>query len=395
MPSSHLHRLRAVIRREFIYIRAQLMALGERRSPQWLELRQIAKATLAAVLAWSLASLLLPREATWIAPATAVIMVHATVYKTLTNGLRRVVAVAVGVILAGGIGSLLGLSILSLVLVVPPALVAARWRQMGRHGSDVATTAVLMLSFGAASQEHYLLAYLLATAIGTLCGIAINIVLWPPLYRRRPAAAMRMLSKEAASLLRDIADGLRHDWDLSDLPDWRQRAVRLDELLPAARAVVADGAESRRYNLRRVHRPANTDHAPLLHALTGIRAHTHSIIRVLDHHGPEHGQGDGPEHRRTPTPAHFSDAHSPDFADLLELLADIITARIEHADDSDATNDLLDRALAQYTRLHKHITEKIQVGTLDHPQKWAVNGSLLTDAQRVLDILDGLRRPPS
>ncbi|MFC7722089.1 aromatic acid exporter family protein [Nonomuraea recticatena] len=112
-------RLSAAVRQELAYVRTQLKALGERGSHQRFELRQIAKATLAAVLAWLLADRFLPRETLWIAPATAVIMVHATVYKTLTNGLRKVAAVAAGVIRAGSIGHLLGLTAFTLVLVVP------------------------------------------------------------------------------------------------------------------------------------------------------------------------------------------------------------------------------------------------------------------------------------
>ncbi|MEV2268786.1 aromatic acid exporter family protein [Nonomuraea africana] len=104
----------AALGQELAYVRAQLNALAERDSHQRFEVRQIAKATLAAVLAWFLADRFLPRESLWIAPATAVIMVHATVYKTLTNGLRKVAAVAAGVILACSIGHLLGLTALSL-----------------------------------------------------------------------------------------------------------------------------------------------------------------------------------------------------------------------------------------------------------------------------------------
>ncbi|MEV1247375.1 hypothetical protein [Nonomuraea sp. NPDC049750] len=88
------------------------------------------------MLAWFLASRLLPHESIWIAPATAVIMVHATVYQTLTNGLRRVAAVAAGVILAGSIGSLIGLTALSLVLVIHPRC----WPRAGAGWAGTAPT---------------------------------------------------------------------------------------------------------------------------------------------------------------------------------------------------------------------------------------------------------------
>ncbi|TMR13118.1 hypothetical protein ETD85_57765, partial [Nonomuraea zeae] len=276
-------RLSHAVRREAAYIRAQVAGLGRTGSHQRLQVRQIAKATLAAVLAWLAADWLLPSQATWIAPATAVVMVHATVFQTLTNGLRRVVAVAAGVILAGSIGHVLGLGVLSLVLVVPPALVAARWHRMGRHGGDVATTAVLMLSFGAASQDRYLAAYVVATAAGALCGALVNLLLWPPLYRDRPDAAVRRLAREAAALLVAMAEGLRDGWDLSALPDWERQAVHLDEHLSAATTAVADRAESHRYNLRRRWRTADigADPGPVLNTLTRASAHVHAIVHAL------------------------------------------------------------------------------------------------------------------
>ncbi|GGO61195.1 FUSC family protein [Nonomuraea cavernae] len=386
MSSRWLGNLRQTVRHELGYIRTQLRGLGRPGSQQRLQVRQVAKATLAAVTAWFLADRLLPRESIWFAPATAVIMVHATVYQTLTNGLRRVSAVAAGVILAGSIGHLLGLSALSLVLVIPPALVAARWHRMGRHGTDVATTAVLMLSFGAASQERYLLAYIIATALGALCGAVVNTVLWPPLYRERPDLAFRRLAKHQSDLLSDMAESLRHGWDLSGAPDWERQAARLDSRLAEARTAVADSAESRRYNLRhyqlrRLRRQADRDHAALLRTMTGVGVHLHAIVHALTHLDPTGTS--------QPDPSDLSDAYARDYADLLDLLADLLTSQIRHADDPERVRELLSRADRQATRIHERMTSEIQAGEVDHPAGWAISGSLLTDAHRIMTLIAG------
>lgn len=371
-------RLSAAVKRELSYVRGQAAGLAKPGSYQRLQALQIAKATLAAVLAWLTASRLLALGATWIAPATAVIMVHATVYRTLTNGLRRVAAVGAGVILAGSIGHLLGLGVLSLVLVVPPALVAARWHRMGNHGSDVATTAVLLLSFAAASQERYLLAYVLATAIGALSGALVNSVLWPPLYRDRPDAAVRRLARETAALLTSVAEGLRDEWNLSALPDWERQAVRLDEHLADAAAAVADGAESRRYNLRHSLHPvtAAQDHEQVLRRLTTLAAHVHTIVHALAH--LEHH--DGPSTDVSPD-------YARDYADLLDVLGDALTATVRRDPDLGRARTLLGRAEAQASRIHDQMTTEIQKGEVAHPAGWALSGSLLTDAERILAVL--------
>ncbi|WP_336217023.1 FUSC family protein [Nonomuraea sp. LPB2021202275-12-8] len=317
--------------------------MTERGSHQRFELRQIGKATLAAALAWFLAHRVMPHEAVWIAPATAVIMVHATVYQTLTNGVRRVSAVAAGVILAGSVGYVLGLNALSLVLVVPPALIAARWRRMGGHGTDVATTVVLMLSFGAASQQRYLLAYVVATAIGALIGALIgamvNIFLWPPLYRRRPHEAVLHLSTEASALLSDIADGLGQRCDLSQQPAWEQHANRLDLHLSGAHSGLADGAESRRYNLRRRAQPAPGHHPPVVRAMGQIGVHLHAIVGVLGYVAQQHDDDE--------CPPQISEDFARDYADLLRVLAQAVAAQVRLAQQSEDLRELLKAARRQ------------------------------------------------
>ncbi|MFI6513419.1 aromatic acid exporter family protein [Streptosporangium sp. NPDC050855] len=375
-------RVRTAVRRELRYVRDQAAGLARRDSEQRFELRQIAKATLAAVLAWFLADRLLARETVWIAPATAVIMVHATVYQTLTNGVRRVFAVAAGVILAGSVGHLIGLTALGLLLVVPPALVAARWHRMGRHGTDVATTAVLMLSFGAASQERYLLAYVVATGVGAVCGALVNAMLWPPLYHRRPREAVRRLSGEAATLLENVAGGMREGCDLSDLPDWQQQAERLDEHLARAASAIADGAESRRYNLRGARVPEPDDYQRLLSAMSEIGVHLHALVRALAHVA-QRGRGRG-------GPRWTSEEFGRDYAELLDLLARALRARMRIADEPARLSALISVALERADAIQEQMTEEVRTGSLDQPRGWAVTGSLLTDAERVLTILKAL-----
>lgn len=131
-------------------------------------------------------------------------------------------------ILAGSLGHLPELTALSLVVVVVPlAMAAGRWHRSGAGGSDVVTTAVLMLSFGAAPRDRYLLGYVVAVTIGALAGGVINATLWPPLYRHRSDAAMQRLGEASADLPAKAAAGLRDQCDLSGLPERERRAVWL------------------------------------------------------------------------------------------------------------------------------------------------------------------------
>jgi hypothetical protein len=281
------------LQREARYVRGQLVGLAEHGSQQRFEVRQIGKATLAAALAWLLAYLLMPHEAVWIAPATAVIMVHATVYRTLTNGLARVSAVAAGVILAGSVGYLLGLNALSLILIVPPAL-------------------------------------------------------------------------------------------------------------------IADGAESRRFNLRRLARPASDchparshparshqvrghqvrlHHAPVVKAMSRIGVHLHAIVRVLGYIAQQHDD-EG-------CPPQISDEFAHDYAALLDVLAQALQAQLRFTHDPDELSTLLSTAREHAGAIHQQMTDQVRTGHLDRPQGWAATGSLLTDAEHITTILGQLLAKPA
>jgi uncharacterized membrane protein YgaE (UPF0421/DUF939 family) len=359
-------------------------ALAEATSFHRADSLHIAKTTLAAALAWAGARwLTTAHAAVWMGPATAVIVVQATVYRSLANGLRRVVAVTAGVLLAGLVGRLLGLNALSLMLIVPSALLVSRWRRIGDRAADIVTTAVLMLSYGAsAAREQYLRDYVIQTATGAIAGVAVNLLLPPPLQVRRSYHLMRDVTQETAELLRRIGDGLRDGHDDSDVRDWQEQADRLDGRLSDAADAVRRGSESRRFNVRRWRSPVPPPHRyrPLLRAMRLIMPSVNSIVRALDH--PE-------EERETAQDALVNETFAVSYAGLLHLIAEAIGAQgqnpaASYADAPRHVAEILERA----ARIKARVTEFVQAGDLSHPNRWAVSGSLLIDAERILATLD-------
>jgi uncharacterized membrane protein YgaE (UPF0421/DUF939 family) len=353
----------------------------------------IAKTTLAAVLAWAGARwLVMAHSAVWMGPATAVIVVQATVYRSLANGVRRVIAVTAGVLIAGLVGRLLGLNALSLILIVPSALLASRWRRIGDHAVDIVTTAVLMLSYGAsAAHEQYLRDYVIQTAMGALAGVAVNLLIPPPLQVRHSYRLMRGLTEETAELLRRIADGLRDGYDDSDVRDWQRQVDELDDRLSEAAHAVRRGSESRRFNVRRWRSsvPAPHRYRPLLRAVRLIMPSVTSIVRALDRPDEETGQD-----------ALVSAVFATSYAELLQLTAEAIGAQGEDpvASYTDAHRQVTEN-LERAARIKEHVTELVQAGELSNPSRWAVSGTLLIDAERILSTLtwcaDALEEPTS
>src|ERR687898_2507587 len=80
----------------------------------WNDVLQLAKTFLAALTAWIIAANLLDLPQPFLAPWSALLVVHATVYRTFSRGLRQVVAAIVAVLLAAAVGQLLGLGTLAI-----------------------------------------------------------------------------------------------------------------------------------------------------------------------------------------------------------------------------------------------------------------------------------------
>ena len=87
---------------------------------------QIARLTIAAVVAYVVANALYPGILDLTAPLTALLVVQASTVGTLQMGLVRVGAVLTGVLVAVGVASLIGLSWWSLGAVIAASLILAK-----------------------------------------------------------------------------------------------------------------------------------------------------------------------------------------------------------------------------------------------------------------------------
>jgi hypothetical protein len=341
----------------------------------------IAKTTLAAVLAWAGARwLTMAVAAVWMGPATAVVVVQATVYRSLANGVRRVVAVTAGALIAGLVGRLLGLNPVSLLVIVPSALLVARWRRIGDRSSDIVTTAVFMLSYGAsAAHEQYLRDYIVQTAMGAIAGMAVNLLIPPPLKTGRLYGLMKDLAQDTAELLCRIGDGLRDGYEAADVRDWQREADDLDGRLGDATEAIRHGSENRLFNVRRWRSavPAPQTYAPLLRAMRLIMPSVSSIIRALDR--PDDDEP-GPD---------INEIFAHAYAELLRLTATAITAqgRNPAASDADAHTQFAE-CLEKADTIQGRVTDLVRSGEMNRPTSWAVSGSLLIDAERILSTLN-------
>ncbi len=257
----------------------------------WNDVLQLAKTVLAAVAAWVVAASVLDLPQPFLAPWAALLVVHATVYRTFSKGAQQVAATVVAVLLATAVGETLGLTTwsIALLLVVGLLLGAVPW--LGAEATTIAATGIVVLTTGF-DDDVLLVSRLLDTAIGVAVGLLVNVIVWPPLRRRTAAKALDRIDDGIGELLVDIADGLADGCDEDEVTSWIDRTRDLDADLDQAWALVRQAQESARMNPRRSAKPMkNPAHwHELLRRMEQAVAETRSLARTL---GGETAHRDG------------------------------------------------------------------------------------------------------
>src|SRR6476469_7487000 len=107
---------------------------------------QHGKTALAGVIAWVVATDVLGLEQPFLAPWAAVLVVHATVYRTVSRGGQQIAATFLGVFLAYLLGTLLGVGAWSLGLVVLVGFLLGKLRWLREEAATIATTGLVVLA---------------------------------------------------------------------------------------------------------------------------------------------------------------------------------------------------------------------------------------------------------
>jgi uncharacterized membrane protein YgaE (UPF0421/DUF939 family) len=217
----------------------------------WTDVIQLVKTVAAAVIAWILATTVLDLPQSFLAPWSALLVVHATVYRTFSQGVRQVGAAVVGVVVAWAVGNTLGLDPMAVAVALTLGLVVGSVRWFGDEATTIAATALIVLTTGSSDNDFVLLSRLADTGIGIAVGLLINFTVWPPLRRRTAISAMDALDDKIGQLLIDMGDGLARGYTAQDVEEWVDRSRSLDEDLDDAWSYVRQARESARMNPRR------------------------------------------------------------------------------------------------------------------------------------------------
>ena len=231
-------------------LRARLRELV--RDPvRWSEWLQLVKTVVASVIAWLLAARVFELPQSFLAPWAALLVVHSTVYRTFSRGLRQVAGAVLGVLLAWAVGNLIGLDAVAVSVMLVVGLGIGATRFFREETTAVAATGLIVLTTGFSNRDGVLLDRLFDTFIGIAVGLLVNFLVWPPLRDYSAARSIDAIDDGVGELLRDMAEQLQGVCGDDEVAGWVDRTRALDGDLEHAWALLRQAKESGRLNPRR------------------------------------------------------------------------------------------------------------------------------------------------
>jgi hypothetical protein len=344
-----------------------------------------AKTTLAVVASYLIAEVLHVSDHPVVAPLTALLVVQLTLYRTFAHGIGQVGGVLAGVVVAVGVANLAGFTWWSLGAVVAVSLIVGRLLRLGPHLFEVPISAMLVLEVGGG--EAVAAARILEALIGATVGIAVSVLIAPPLYLQPAGAAIGDLADRMAGFSRGFAAGLRGPWSRAASHHWLEQAREVAGEVARAERTVSRAEESARFNPRG---QRTRDARPRLRtSLTGLErgyVTLRTVARaVLDrsYYVPEHEQAYTPGQRTA-------------IADVLDSAAAAIEAVAPIAADENA--ELARGAVVTHLAALGEHRNRLQVLLSIDPgvdaAAWQQHGALLASIDRLVVEIESAAREP-
>ena len=352
---------------------------------------QIARLTVAAVVAYLVADVVTPGILDLTAPLTALLVVQASTVGTLRMGLVRVGAVLTGVLVAVLVTTWTGLSWWSLALVIAASLTLAKVFRLGDQSLETPISAMLILAV--ARPEVGAEGRLVNTLIGTVVGIVFSLVVPVAIPNVQAGEAVRRVARSQAALLSEMAQSLGTRAPVEEeLAAWLEWSGQLSRDTVEAQEAVLQVEQARVLNPLAL----TTDalHPALQGALDRLErclAAERALLVVLSRTAAAASSDDDPasgELRRA-----FAVALD-DAASGLRAFGDLVGAEY--------TGSEPDRVLARERTLDavgeaRAVLNELALLDLDprqRPDLWMLQGSVLASVDHVLEQLDLERDAP-
>ncbi|MCG6497843.1 aromatic acid exporter family protein [Kitasatospora sp. A2-31] len=340
------------------------------------------RATVAATLSYAVATQLSSEPAPLTAPLTALLVVQVTVYSTLTTSIRRVNSVVVGVLIAIGFSSVVGLSWWSLGLIILASLTIGRFVRVDEFVQEVAISAMLILGVSQVTSQAW--DRVLETLIGAVVGLLFNLVFAPPVWLDTAGESIEDLARRARHLLLGIGEELGRPTPVERAAERLHEARRLDQAIADVDAALRQAEDSLRLNPR-----ISEGLLSRLVLRTGLDTLEICVvvIRVLARSITDLAKRRAPGERLFPVDVAVA---------LEELLAHLGGALVSFAvlvttpvsRNAEEAEQRLAAELAASWASRENVAQLLLQRVQEHPEAWQLHGSLLAEVDRILDELD-------
>lgn len=205
---------------------------------------------LAATAAWWASVHLLDSPVPFLAPWTALLTVHVTVYRSLARGVQTAAASTVGVGVSFLVGHFLGVNAWTFGLAMMVGVVGSRIRWLREEGIAIATTAIFILGSGFEGQTPMLDDRLLDVGLGVLVGLAANALIVPPLRDQQASWYVDSMNRRMGQILVSMSSELASSWSTDRADAWVEETLEMERELTSAWQTVHFARESSRMNPR-------------------------------------------------------------------------------------------------------------------------------------------------
>lgn len=220
---------------------------AQTRSP----LLQVVKTSIAVIAAWLLCSALFAQQPPIFAAIAALLVVQPSVNQSFAKGIERSVGVTLGVILAYAIGFIFGTASWVVLAAIVLALLFSWVFKLGPGSANqIPISAMLVLTLGAL-QFDYAVDRVLETVVGAAIGLAVNVLIVPPVLLQPAHLAVSRLAREIAAAMERLAAVLSVETPADEIERVRDKARALRKLRDSTADAVARGRESLTLNPRR------------------------------------------------------------------------------------------------------------------------------------------------
>ncbi len=348
---------------------------------------QTVRSTVAAVLSYVAALWLSNAKVPLLAPLTSLLVVQVTLYATLTRGIRRVNAVVVGVLVAVGFSSLVGLSWWSLGLLILASLTIGHIVRVNEFVPEVAISAMLVLGVSVSRVAATAWDRVLETLIGAVVGLLFNVLFVPPVWTESAGEAIGGLTNRMRQLLLRMGEQLGGHTPVDLAAARLHEARQLDQDIVQVDAALTQAEESLRLNPRV--REGLLSRVVLRTGLDTVEVCA-VALRVIARTITDLAKNRTEEELFPPEEAEALEGLLRHVAGAIEAFSLLITTDVT-ADAEVAEARLLAELSASH-ETRERLAHLLLAGVQQHPRQWQLHGSLLAGVDRILDELDVEKR---